>query len=106
MTLSSRSCFPCKPGTPPLDPPQLARLSAQTPEGGIAPDGKSSFSFPDFHQTMGFVNAVAFIANREDHHPDLEVSFGRCRVRYWPHTVGRLSENDFIAAAKIDALLG
>lgn len=108
MTLSSRRCAPCKPGTPPLDPQQIARLSAQTPDWELAPDGKSisrSFSFPNFHLTLGFVNAVAFIANREDHHPDLEVSFGRCRVRYWTHTVGGLSENDFIAAAKIDALL-
>jgi 4a-hydroxytetrahydrobiopterin dehydratase len=63
------------------------------------------FEFKDFHQTMAFVNAVAWIAHREDHHPDLEVGYGRCRVRFSTHAVGGLSQNDFICAAKVDELL-
>jgi 4a-hydroxytetrahydrobiopterin dehydratase len=54
---------------------------------------------------MAFVNAVAWVAHREDHHPDLEVSYKRCRVRYSTHAIGGLSENDFICAAKLNALL-
>ena len=63
------------------------------------------FEFKNFYQTIAFVNAVAWIANSEDHHPDLEVSYKICRVRYTTHAVGGLSENDFICAARINALL-
>src|SRR5665213_80776 len=63
------------------------------------------FEFENFYETIGFVNAVAFIANREDHHPDLEVGYKTCKVRYSSHDVGGLSENDFICATKIDKLL-
>lgn len=62
------------------------------------------FAFPDFHHTMAFVNAVAWIAHAEDHHPDLLVGYGHCTVRYRTHSVGGLSLNDFICAAQIDAL--
>jgi 4a-hydroxytetrahydrobiopterin dehydratase len=53
---------------------------------------------------MSFVNAVAWVANREDHHPDMEVSYGHCIVRFSTHAVGGLSPNDFICAARVDAL--
>lgn len=61
--------------------------------------------FPNFHQTMAFVNAVAWLAHQENHHPDMELGYGRCKIRYHTHAVGGLTENDFICAAKIDALL-
>jgi 4a-hydroxytetrahydrobiopterin dehydratase len=64
-----------------------------------------TFSFKNFHQTMAFVNALAWIAHREDHHPELEVGYKRCRVRYSTHAIGGLSENDFICAAKVAALV-
>ena len=63
-----------------------------------------TFTFPDYYKTMAFVNALAHIAHREDHHPDLGVHYDRCVVRYSTHDVGGLSENDFICAAKADAL--
>ena len=63
------------------------------------------FKFENFHETMAFVNALAFIAHKEDHHPDLELSYGSCVVSYGTHDVGGLSENDFICAAKVNALL-
>ena len=63
-----------------------------------------TFTFADFHATMAFVNAVAWMAHREDHHPDLTVGYNRCRVEYSTHAIGGLSENDFICAAKVDAL--
>lgn len=63
------------------------------------------FRFDDYHRTMAFVNAVAWIAHQQDHHPDLEVAYNRCVVRYNTHDVGGLSINDFISAAKVEALL-
>jgi 4a-hydroxytetrahydrobiopterin dehydratase len=61
--------------------------------------------FDNYYQTMAFVNALAFIAHREDHHPDLGVHYNRCEIRFSTHDVGGLSINDFICAAKTDALL-
>ena len=64
-----------------------------------------TFSFDDYYRTMAFVNALVFMAHRQDHHPDLGVHYDRCVVRYSTHDVGGLSENDFICAARADALL-
>jgi 4a-hydroxytetrahydrobiopterin dehydratase len=74
----------------------------------LSGDNKSisrTFRFRNYYQTLAFVNALAWIAHGEDHHPDLEVGYNRCLVRYSTHTVNGLSENDFICAARIDALL-
>ena len=104
--LAAKHCTPCEGGTPPLGEEEVARRLAMLPgwehaEGEIA----KRFEFKNFYQTMAFVNAVAWIAHSEDHHPDLEVSYRLCRVRYSTHAVGGLSENDFICAAKVEALL-
>ncbi len=64
-----------------------------------------SFKFKNYYQTIAFVNALAWVSHQEDHHPDLEVGYSRCLVRYSTHAIGGLSENDFICAAKIDALI-
>jgi 4a-hydroxytetrahydrobiopterin dehydratase len=64
------------------------------------------FSFKNYYETMAFVNAVAYIAHGQDHHPDLEVGYNKCTVRYSSHSVGGLSEKDFICAAMVDALVG
>jgi 4a-hydroxytetrahydrobiopterin dehydratase len=93
-------------GTPPLSAEVIAGYLPETP--GWSAEGNrlsKSFSFKDFHETMEFVNALAWVVHREDHHPDLEVSYNRCRVAFWTHTVGGLSDNDFICAAKVEALL-
>ncbi len=66
---------------------------------------EKTFSFANYHETMAFVNAAAFIAHREDHHPDLSVRYNRCVVRLNTHDVGGISESDFECAARIDALL-
>jgi 4a-hydroxytetrahydrobiopterin dehydratase len=63
------------------------------------------YPFTNYYQTMAFVNALAWISHREDHHPDLQVGHNKCRVEYTTHAIGGLSENDFICAAKCDALL-
>jgi 4a-hydroxytetrahydrobiopterin dehydratase len=80
---------------------QLAVLPAwEYVDGAIA----RSYRFANYHETIGFVNALAWIANAEDHHPDLAVGYDRCAVRFNTHSVGGICDNDFICAAKADAL--
>jgi 4a-hydroxytetrahydrobiopterin dehydratase len=84
----------------------LGRLASK--DWKIIEDGKAikrEFKFGDFYRTMSFVNAVAHIANGQDHHPDIECGWGYCRIRYQTHAIGGLHENDFICAARIDALI-
>ena len=66
---------------------------------------EKTFSFKNFHETIAFVNALAWICHTEDHHPDVALSFDRCVVRFNTHSVGGISVNDFICAAKVDALV-
>ena len=86
---------------------RLSQLNGEQALGWRLIDGalEKSFSFKNFHQTMGFVNALAFIANTEDHHPDLQVSYSRCTVRFNTHDVNGISVSDFFCASKVDALL-
>jgi len=104
-SLKDKRCAECKPGTPALNQQQIGLLIAEI-SGWKQQDGQiaKTYHFKDYHHTMAFVNAVAWVAHREDHHPDMEVGYNRCTVRYSTHSVGGLSENDFICAAKIDAL--
>ncbi|MEJ2060099.1 MAG: 4a-hydroxytetrahydrobiopterin dehydratase [Gammaproteobacteria bacterium] len=107
--LKQRHCTPCEGGTPALEPAESANLLKELDQGwSLIEDGHAIervFSFKNYYQTMGFVNAVAWIAHTQDHHPDLEVGYNRCRVRYSTHAIGGLSENDFICAARVDELL-
>ena len=66
---------------------------------------RRNFRFKNYYQTISFVNALAWIAHQEDHHPDLEVGYNRCLVSFSTHSVGGLSANDFICAARVDTLL-
>ena len=86
---------------------QLSKLNGEQALGWRLIDGalEKTFKFKNFHETMGFVNAVAFIANAEDHHPDLAVSYGQCQVRFNTHDVNGISVSDFFCASKVDALL-
>ncbi|XZG69087.1 4a-hydroxytetrahydrobiopterin dehydratase [Chitinibacteraceae bacterium HSL-7] len=63
-----------------------------------------TYRFHNFHETMAFVNAVAWVAHTQNHHPELEIGFGRCKISYTTHSAGGITRNDFIAAAHIDAL--
>ena len=107
--LTSKHCKPCEGGVKPLDHGEAHALKAKLhSDWSLNEPGTEisrSFRFKNYYQTMAFVNAVAWIAHQEDHHPDLEVGYNRCRVRYSTHAIGGLSENDFICAAKLDALL-
>ena len=107
-SLISKSCEPCEGGVPPLEPEAAEKLLTALGDGwAILDDGKTirrKIEFKAWGRTMGFVNAVAWVATVEGHHPDLEVSYGHCVVNYTTHAIGGLSENDFICAAKIDRL--
>jgi len=103
--LAQRHCQPLE-GHPPMADAEITSHLARVP-GWALVDGaiQKSYSFADFHRTVAFVNALAWIANAEDHHPDLQVSYSRCVVRFNTHSVQGISINDFICAAKVDALL-
>jgi 4a-hydroxytetrahydrobiopterin dehydratase len=99
---------PCEGGTPPLGRSEVERLLGDVSGWRLSDDGKRisrAFDFKNFWQTMAFVNAAAWVAHQQDHHPDLQVSYRRCVVEYWTHAAGGLTENDFICAAKLDALI-
>ncbi|HVP08985.1 MAG TPA: 4a-hydroxytetrahydrobiopterin dehydratase [Burkholderiales bacterium] len=103
--LAKRKCKPCEGGVAPYSADQAKEMLAQL-KGWILEDGKlvKLYPFRNYHETMAFVNALAWISHREDHHPDLRVGYNQCRVEYSTHAIGGLSENDFICAAKADAL--
>ena len=103
--LTTRKCKPCEGGVDPMKPDEVGRLLKQVP-GWALEDGAiaKSYSFKNHYETMAFVNAVAWISHREDHHPDLSVGYNTCRIAYVTHAINGLSENDFICAAKVDAL--
>jgi 4a-hydroxytetrahydrobiopterin dehydratase len=101
-------CVPCEGGVAPLTAARAKELMSQLhADWDLASDARSihrEFKFKDFYRTMSFVNALAHIANLEDHHPDLGVGYGYCRVAFTTHAIKGLSENDFICAAKVDRL--
>jgi 4a-hydroxytetrahydrobiopterin dehydratase len=103
--LISKQCKPCKAGTPPLSNAEADNLMQQL-DGWLHCDHliNKTYSFKDYYQTIAFVNAVAWLSHCEDHHPDLTVTYNSCQVEYTTHAVQGLSENDFICAAKVDAL--
>ena len=106
--LASRRCKPCDGGTPPLTRVQAAELLPQISSAWVLTESghalQREFRFRDFYRTMSFVNALAHVANIEDHHPDLEVGYNYCRAVFSTHSIKGLSENDFICAAKIDTI--
>ena len=111
MTFSELLAMKCKPLKGPQNALARAQVDALLPElpgwklGPEAGDLRKDFKFPDFSKALAFVNALGWVAERENHHPDLELGWGRCQVRFSTHDVGGISLNDFICAAKTEALL-
>lgn len=103
---AQRTCKACHGEAARLGDAQADAMLAELP-GWSRAGGEiaRTFNFQNYHETMAFVNATAWVSHREDHHPDLEVGYNKCRVRYSTHSLGGLSENDFICAAKIEALM-
>ena len=103
--LVRKKCAPCEGGVDPLTDAQIGPLLKGL--SGWQRDGVKIFKeykFKDHYQTQAFTNAVMWVSHREDHHPYLIVGYNTCRVEFWTHAIGGLSENDFICAAKVDML--
>lgn len=106
--LLTKRCLACEAGVPPLSLETINTLMEQVKGWQLSANNKfisQRFTFKNFYKTMGFVNAIAWIANQENHHPDLEIGYNYCLVKWTTHALGGLSENDFICAAKVDALI-
>jgi 4a-hydroxytetrahydrobiopterin dehydratase len=103
--LAKRKCQACEGGVAPYTEQQTKEMLKQL-KGWIVEGGKlvKVYPFTNYYQTMAFVNAHAWVSHREDHHADLLVGYNKVRVEYSTHSIGGLSENDFICAAKTDAL--
>lgn len=108
--LSQQYCYSAEAGLELLDQKEIGDLKSQIDdEWHLSENGlvvERLFRFSNYYETLSFVNAVAWIAHSEDHHPDMQVSYNKCLVSYTTHAVDGLSINDFICAAKVDDLLG
>jgi 4a-hydroxytetrahydrobiopterin dehydratase len=105
--LTKKHCVPCEGGVPPLSKEAIDRHLTSLKHWKLNEEHTiitRVLNFKNFHETMAFVNAIAWISHQENHHPDLEVGYNRCVVHYMTHAVKGLTENDFICAAKVDAL--
>lgn len=105
--LLSRHCKPLKGAEHQLGGDQLRAALSNLSGWELIEDGKAickTYGFPDYYHTLAFVNALAFVAHREDHHPDLGVHYNRCVVRFSTHDADGVTENDLICAAKAEAL--
>jgi 4a-hydroxytetrahydrobiopterin dehydratase len=106
--LSTQHCQPRKGSEDALDSTEIADLLQRVPGWTLNDAGtgiNKNFKFDDFRHTLGFINAVGFMANHEDHHPDLNAGYGHCELFWSTHDVGGLSLNDFICAARVEGLL-
>lgn len=107
--LANQSCKPCEGGIKPLSGAEAKRLLAELHDDWqISSDAREisrTFAFPAYSRSLGFANAVAWIAITQGHHPDILLSYGECKVSWTTHAIGGLSENDFICAAKVDLLI-
>ena len=104
--MTNRHCTPCEGGIPALDAADAAKLLENLSGWAVVDQClEKTFAFRNHLETMAFVNAIAWVSHREDHHPELTVGYKDVRVRYWTHAISGLSDNDFICAAKLDQLL-
>jgi 4a-hydroxytetrahydrobiopterin dehydratase len=105
--LAEQRCTPCGKGAEPLSSEKIRALSKElAPEWYVAEEHhlEREFTFDDFRQGLDFVNAVGEVAEEQGHHPDIYLSYGKVKIQLWTHKINGLHENDFILAAKIDAL--
>lgn len=103
--LSQKHCVPCEGGVPALNKDEIFNALQQLSGWSMREPGTEifrDFKFKNYYETMAFVNAIAWMAHRENHHPDLEVGYNHCLVRYSTHAIGGVSDNDLICAAKVN----
>lgn len=105
--LNKIRCVGCEGGIPALTKDEIKKFTPQVKDWQVSTDDKwlsRRFNFKDFYHTMAFVNAVAWVSHQENHHPDMEVGYNYCQMKYTTHAVNGLTQNDFICAAKVDAI--
>ena len=105
IELANKECVPCRGGIPPLVGDELKTLSRQLGNGWEVIDAhhlSKDFTFKNFTEALAFVNRVGDVAEEQNHHPDLYLSWGKVRVEIWTHKINGLTESDFIFAAKAD----
>ncbi len=103
-TLQVQAVLHCRPGAPRLTDAELReRLAALPGWAHVENRIEKAFDFANYYETIAFVNALAFIAHREDHHPDLAVHYNRCTVAYSTHSAGGVTLNDLICAARVES---
>lgn len=106
--LTEKHCLPCEGGVAPLTPAECKKYLTKLNDWKLSQDNNvlvKDFNFKNYYQTMAFVNAIAWMAHQENHHPDLIVGYNHCEVHYSTHAIGGLSENDFICAAKVEQFI-
>ena len=107
--LTTKHCEACEGIGAALELTQIKNLLSQiSPHWELYDNNrklKRALSFANFYETMAFVNALAWIANQENHHPDLEIGYNYCTITFTTHALNGLSHNDFICAAKADKLI-
>lgn len=106
--LSEQKCEACEGGIEPLELSVAQRYLAQVSGWELDKDARviiKKYTFKGFYPTMSFINAVAYIAQQEGHHPDIEFGYNYCNIRFTTHAINGLSINDFICAAKVDKLV-
>ena len=107
-TLSQKRCIPCEGKTTALTKDKISEMIQQTPGWSVDAELKSisrRFEFKGFAKTIAFVNALAWVATSEGHHPDVHFGFNYCMVHFSTHAADGLTENDFICAAKVNRLM-
>ncbi len=104
--LAHKTCVPCHGGVPPLQGRELTTLAAQIPAWDVVDDHhiEREIAFPDFQTALDFTNRVGALAEREGHHPDIHLAWGKVGIKIWTHKIDGLTESDFVLAAKIDRL--
>src|ERR1700728_545657 len=105
--LAQKECVPCKGGVPPLKGEEIARLSQQLGEGWRVIDEhhlEREFKFPNFRTALEFANRVGDLADQQNHHPDIFLSWGKAKLTMWTHKIDGLTESDFVFAAKVNKL--
>jgi 4a-hydroxytetrahydrobiopterin dehydratase len=104
MSLSEKTCIPCRGGVPPLTAEEIKPLAEQVENWNVVNNHhvEKEFKFPDFKTALNFVNKVGEIAEEQGHHPDIDLAWGKAGIKIWTHKINGLTESDFILAAKID----
>lgn len=106
--LTDKHCVPCEGGVETIDRATAEKMLVDLPGWELSDDGKMisrRFEFPGFFRTMAFINAMAWVVNNENHHPDFSAGYNYCQMGFTTHAIDGLSENDFICAARVSALI-